>query len=206
MNKKGEVSNTGIVMGLIGGIAFLIIASIIAFTIVGILDGSGIIPQGSYQKVNESDLNGAIVPANTSGFNVAGVTDKRNAKNFVLKSCWSEYNQSNGSAVNLPDSFGGYNVSLTSANCTLSSSGNLSSGTPLTYNFPNVSIWYTYSGDSPEILTASNLTSNLSSGTYEIAEKVPTILLISAVILILGILAVLIEFWRRMRLGGGGSL
>ena len=199
-NKRGQ--SLGIVGGLIFGIASLVIGVIIAFVIVGTLDGSGIIPQSSYNEVNESDLTGALVSANTSGYTVVPDPARRNSDSFVLSACWSEYYQSNGTATTTA-SYGGYNVSLTSANCTLSSAGNLSSGTPLTYNFPNVSASYTFEGDNSQILSAGNLSSNFSEGVDEVADKIPTILLIAAVILILGVLAVLIAVWQRMRMGGG---
>lgn len=202
INKKGE-SNTGLVLGLVFGIASLIIVVMIAFTITGIMGGSSIIPQTNYQLTNESQSSIAtLVNANQSGYNVQGRSLVRNPGAFILTSCYAEYFQSNGTATTVT-TWGGYNRSLTSANCTLSSAGNLSSGTPATYNFPNVSISYTYKGDNAQILTSDNLTSNFSSGAQNISSKIPTILLIAAVILIIGILAVLVGVWYKMRMGGG---
>jgi len=204
MNKKGQ--GVGFVTGLVAGIAFLIIGIIIAFTVVGTLEGSNVIPQSTYSIVNESQIdgNGLLVSANTSAYDVAGVAAKRNSQGFALSVCWSEYYQSNGTATDT-GTYGGYNVSLDmTANCTLSTAGNLSSGTSYaTYNFPNVSVSYTYTGDNPEILAAGNLSSNFSSGVQNISSKVPTILLIAAVILIIAILAVLVAVWQRMKMGGG---
>lgn len=204
MNKKGEGNSLGLVIGLVFGIAALVIGVIIAFVIVGTISGAKIIPQGTYAVTNESDLTGADVYANTSGYNVAGVTAKRNPGSFTLTKCWAEYYLSNGTAT-ASATLGGYNISLTSTNCSISSDGNLS-GQGATYNFPNVSVSYSYVGDSPEILTVDNMTSNFSSGTQNISSKIPTVLLIAAIILILAILAVLVALWQRMRLGGGGNL
>lgn len=200
MKNRGQL-NTGIVTGLVGGVAFLIIGIIIAFVVVGTLEGSKIIPQAAYTATSESDSSGALVGANTSGYNVAGVAAKRNSGSFALTSCYAEYYQSNGTATTTT-SFGGYNWSLGATNCTLSTTGNLSSG-GATYNFPNVSVNYTYVGDGAEILTAGNMTSNFSTGVQSIATKIPTILLIASIVLILAVLAVLVAVWQRIRMGSG---
>lgn len=202
MNTKGQ--STGLVTGLVFGIAALIIGIIIAFTIVGLLEGSNIIPQTTYIATNESGgTEPNIVNANTSGHNVLGVTARRDSGGFSLTSCYAEYYQSNGTAT-ATTTFGGYNWSLGATNCSLSTAGNLSGG-GATYNFPNVSVSYTYKGDNEQILAAGNMTSNFSNGVQNISSKVPTVLLIGAVILILGILAVLIALWQRIR-GGSGQL
>lgn len=201
MDNKGQ--SIGIVAGLVSGIAALIIGIIIAFVIVGTLQGSGIIPQTTYYIVNESQLNGPLVSANSSGFTLNGSLQSGSGS-FVIDAVWSEYNQSNGSAVNIPAGFGNYNVSLLPGNYSLNANGtsNLSSGRPLLYNFPNVSVSYHYTGDNSQNLVAKNLTSNFSSGVQNISSKIPTLLLIAAIILIIGILAVLIGLWQRMRMGG----
>lgn len=200
MNKKGQ--SLGLVVGLIAGVASLIVAIIIAFTIVGVLDGSNIIPQTTYTVVNESDLTGDLASANSTGYSVNG-TKQAGAGSFIVTEVWAEYYQSNGSATETT-SFGGYNVSLDSSNYTLSTSGELKN-TTYNYGFPNVSVTYTYVGDNSQNLVAANLTSNFSSGVSNVSSKIPTILLIAAVILILGVLAILIAMRQRMR-GGGGSL
>jgi hypothetical protein len=204
MNKKGQ--SIGLVIGLIIGVASLIIAIIIAFTIVGTLSGSKIIPQTIYTVTNVSDLNGAVIPANTSGHTLNGTTYP-NAGGYTITAVWANYYQSNGSAgYELIGSFGGgYNTSLTAANYSVSSTGNFSNGTALIYSFPNVSLSYRFNADGTTNLVASNMTSNFSSGVQQISSKIPTVLLIAAIILILGVLAVLIAMWQNMR-GGQGNL
>lgn len=206
MDKKGEQS-IGMVVGLIGGIAFLIIGIIIAFTVVGTINtrgGADLIPQISYSKTNESQLDatGALVYANTSGFSVNG-TKYSFPSGFVLSACWADYNQSNGTQsaiVNVPT---GYNTTLSGTNCSLSTAGNVSA---TTYAFPNISISYTFTADDIENMVAGNLSSNFSSGVQNISSKIPTILLVAAVILIVGVLGILVAIWVRLRLGGQGSL
>jgi len=49
------------------------------------------------------------------------------------------------------------------------------------------------------------LVANLTTGINSVASKVPTILLVAAIVLILGVLALLVGMWQRMRMGGGGT-
>ena len=44
---------------------------------------------------------------------------------------------------------------------------------------------------------------NFSAGVDNVSEQIPTILLIAAIVLILGVLAILVVVWQKMRIGGG---
>ncbi len=44
---------------------------------------------------------------------------------------------------------------------------------------------------------------NFTSGIHNVSSKIPTVLLVAAIVLILGVLAVLVSVWQRMRMGGG---
>jgi hypothetical protein len=48
-----------------------------------------------------------------------------------------------------------------------------------------------------------NLSANFTSGIDKVSAKIPTVLLVSAIVLILGVLAVLVGVWQKMRMGGG---
>ena len=50
---------------------------------------------------------------------------------------------------------------------------------------------------------ASEMSGNFTLGVNEISSKIPTILLVAAIVLIMGVLAVLVGVWQRMRMGGG---
>jgi len=52
-------------------------------------------------------------------------------------------------------------------------------------------------------LAINNLKTNFSHGVNSIATKIPTILLVAAIVLIIGVLAVLVGVWQRMRMSGG---
>ena len=51
-----------------------------------------------------------------------------------------------------------------------------------------------------------NLSANFSEGIDEVSKKIPTVLLVAAIVLILGVLAILVGVWQRMRMGGGTTL
>ena len=57
--------------------------------------------------------------------------------------------------------------------------------------------------DSAEEEAVNNLTANFTSGIDEVSSKIPTVLLVAAIVLILSVLAILVGVWQRMRLGGG---
>jgi len=56
--------------------------------------------------------------------------------------------------------------------------------------------------ESDEDNAVTNLTANFTDGIDRVSEKIPTVLLVAAVVLIIGILAVLVAVWQRMRMGG----
>jgi len=54
----------------------------------------------------------------------------------------------------------------------------------------------------------ARLVSNFTEGVDNVSNKIPTILLVAAIVLILGVLVLLVATWQRMNIGGGtgGSL
>jgi len=59
---------------------------------------------------------------------------------------------------------------------------------------------------SAEANATTLMTGNFTQGVNSVSGKLPTVLLISAIVLILGVLAVLVAVWQRMKMGGGGSI
>jgi len=57
---------------------------------------------------------------------------------------------------------------------------------------------------SAEAAAVNNMSANLTDGVNKVALRIPTVLLIAAIVLILTVLAVLVGVWQRMRMGGGG--
>jgi len=55
---------------------------------------------------------------------------------------------------------------------------------------------------SVENRTVASLSANFSEGIDRVSEKIPTVLLVAAVVLIISVLALLVGVWQRMRMGG----
>ncbi len=56
---------------------------------------------------------------------------------------------------------------------------------------------------SEEDNATDRLSGNFTSGVDNVSSKIPTVLLVAAIVLILGVLALLVATWQRMRIGGG---
>ena len=59
---------------------------------------------------------------------------------------------------------------------------------------------------SAEANSTDDLIGNFTDGVDNVSEKVPTVLLIAAVVLILSILVILWAQYKRMNVGGGGEI
>lgn len=75
-------------------------------------------------------------------------------------------------------------------------------------NYANLTINYTYTIDSGEEKSVDNLEANFTDGIGNISSKIPTILLIVAVVFLFGALVLLVRNAQTMGIGGsgGGSL
>ena len=60
--------------------------------------------------------------------------------------------------------------------------------------------------DSAEDNATDNLAGNFTEGVDNVSSKIPTVLLVAAIVLILAVLAILVGVWQRMRMGGGSTL
>lgn len=60
--------------------------------------------------------------------------------------------------------------------------------------------------DSDEDNATDQMISNFTEGINKVSNKLPTVLLVAAIVLILGVLAILVGIWQRMRLGGGSDI
>lgn len=59
---------------------------------------------------------------------------------------------------------------------------------------------------SAEANATNRLSANFTDGVDNVSGKIPTVLLVAAIVLILGVLALLVGVWQRMRMGGGGGI
>ena len=56
---------------------------------------------------------------------------------------------------------------------------------------------------SVEETAVTSLSQNFTDGVDEVSAKIPTVLLVAAIVLLLGVLAILVGVWQNMRMGGG---
>jgi hypothetical protein len=57
--------------------------------------------------------------------------------------------------------------------------------------------------NSAEDNATDRLAGNFTAGIDNVSGKIPTVLLVAAIVLILGVLVLLVATWQRMRIGGG---
>jgi len=181
LNKKGQTG--GLVTNLIMGVAALVIVVIIAFIIVSTLDNANLLTGGRTTStvVNES----AIInySAGTDTLDVATT----NIASYTITEMWGN-DTTDYRTIPLA------NVSVDTAGVITSIDGTF---------FTDGKISYTYVTKTNEEISVGALSGNLSSGVNNVSSKIPTVLLIAAIVLILGVLAVLVGVWSKMRMGGG---
>ena len=59
---------------------------------------------------------------------------------------------------------------------------------------------------SEEENATKRMSGNFTAGIDKVSSKLPTVLLVAAIVLILGVLAVLVGVWQRMRMGDRTTL
>ena len=60
--------------------------------------------------------------------------------------------------------------------------------------------------NSAEDNSTDRMVANFTSGVDNVSSKIPTVLLVAAIVLILGVLGLLVGIWQKMRMGGGGGI
>ena len=59
--------------------------------------------------------------------------------------------------------------------------------------------------DSAEDNATDRLAGNFTRGIDNVSGKIPTVLLVAAIVLILGVMVLLVATWQRMNIGGMGG-
>lgn len=179
MNKKGQVG--GVVTSLVFGIATLIVGVIVAFVVVA---NVGTVDDTIYTTI----YGGSVVNETVTGLAVAG----DNLAVYTYYGCAATVSAVINASNNVPIlSTDNYTVT----NC------NVSGITDSPFLGYNVKVTYTYTYQATSE-AAENMQGNFTSGIDNISGKVPTVLLIAAIVLILSVLAVLTSVWMKMRSGG----
>ena len=186
------------ITGLVFGIASLVIGVVIALIIVSTLNTADLLENDqltAYSVTNES-FNGVIqgVWLNRTTYTLAN--GNTTTQNFVITEVWNQTDDGAGTAGGVLLA-GNYTVDATT--------GVIQNASTVEYD--NVTVSYTYNyynGESVEEIATGYMSGNLTSGIDNISSKLPTVLLIAAIVLILTVLAVLVGVWQRMRMGGSG--
>ena len=181
-----EEGNTGVVKGLIYGIGGLLIVTIVTLIIVSTMIDSNLLraTEGATITVNNETGTVTSTPYTLANF------DSRN-RNYAISYIM------NGSAVT---------TNIVPANYTFNSAtGVLTNKTAHSYAVVNIT--YTYTLTTEYENSVDNLGGNLTKGISNVSSKLPTILLIGAVILLFGVILLLVRYSQSMGFGGqGGSL
>jgi len=178
------------------GIALL---AYVIVVIMGSLSNSTILPSSSDSAINESDLNGNIAFANSTGYTLSK-TSLDGANSFVITAVWGDGNQSNGSQLAIARTPSGFTALIPAANYSVTSAGVLKNGTSFVY--PNVSASYTYTFNSNAQINTRNILGNTSTGITGFFTSINPIYAILAVLVIILVLVVLV---RVVSTGQGGG-
>jgi len=192
ISKKG-----GVVTNTVYGVGALIVGVIVVLVIVTTLFDAQVLGTAAITNLtvtNESYSGLAQgIWLNRTTYTLASAN--ASTYNFIITQV---YNQTDPSSV-LPAA--NYTVGL--------NTGIIQNGTNAEYDNVTVSYAFYHTGTTPtENATATRMQANFTEGLNNISEKIPTILLVVAVVFLFGALALLISVARRMGLNGemGSSL
>jgi len=182
-SKKGQTG--GLITGLVFGIASLIIGVIIAFVIVNTLVDADLLQDGRTTVTITNETNSWL---NATDYTLDEASATRLLSgSFTLTSIF-------GVEVEV------YNVSIPIVNATVSDAGVIVTADADDYS--NVSYSYTYTLKTETEVSADSLNTNFTEGIDNVSSKIPTVLLVAAIVLILGVLVLLVATWQRMNMGG----
>jgi len=186
MIKNSKAITGGLVTGIIMGIAGFVIAVIIALILTSTVEDANL-------------LDAFRTTATTTGENLTYI----NSTGYQLASIDANYVPGTFNisvAMNMTKSA---RQRIHHNNWTISNTGSVTNATA--EHWANVSITYSSSVYSTEEISTSDMTENFTRGIDHVSSKLPTILLIAAIVLILGVLVLLVAAWQRMRLSSGES-
>jgi len=178
-SKKGGII-TGVIAGIGGLVILIVITLVIISTILNanLLKGTGV----TTVAVEQTALNSSQIVYTLDLFN-------GHNHDFTIVSV----KNANGSLTILPANYTFYSTLGTITNATAT-------------NFDVVNISYTYIKTTNYEDTTTGMAENLTAGIANVSSKLPTILLIAAVVLLLSVLAFLVVKSRQLTSIGGGEV
>jgi hypothetical protein len=175
----------GLVTGIVAGITFLVIAVIIGFTIIQNLYDISEDVETSWATETVINESGAWI--NTTAYTL---NKARTVTGFTSPVIFAMTNTTS-------------NLAIPVGNASVTTAGVVTNATVIWW--PAVKISYTYKYKMGSVST-ENLRGDFSSGINEVSEKIPTILLVVAVVIVLGILVILWQMFKGMGIGAEGQL
>lgn len=179
-------NRSGIVAALIAGVGGLIITALIILVILGTFTNANLLRTTESATTVISEKNFVI---NGSGIKLANFNSSYRSWTIIT-------------VVNATNTTGNYIIA--SPNYTLTTSGRLINNTAVLWNAANVTYSYVKPTNYEETVTGAN--NGFIAGLNNISEKLPTILLISAVILLFGVIVLLYRQYQGMGIGNNGGL
>lgn len=180
-----EESKLGLVGSIVAGVGALVLVVIITFIVVSTMDNANLLRSTATTSTKTNEVG----YLNQTGYTLVGF-DGLNRSLAVVQ----VVNYTNGTVIA---------ASKYSFN---SGTGIITNATTTTWD--NVTINYTYISPTTYEDSTDRMTGNFTSGVGNVSSKVPTVLLIAAVVLLFGVIVYLVRQSQAMGIGGtkGGSL
>jgi len=180
-----QTKKAGTVSDIIGGSGGLIIIVIITLVVVSTLLGSNLLGNDLTRTISVANETGYC---NDTGYTLTRVNSSNSAYTIV-------------ELLNATD-----DAAFAVGNCTVNAAGLVKNASSVSFNDAKFSYTFTNAYDNKYEDTATNMGGNLTGGIDNVSAKIPTILLIAAVVLLFGVLIILVQRAKQMTLGGDSSL
>jgi len=188
--KKG-----GVVGDIISGTGGLILLTVIVLIIVSTLLATDLFSTSAtsfHAVINETDTDSGLF-VNETGIALT----RANASNsgYAITAVWNATD----------DGVGYFNLSIPTTNITVSATGVVTNATVFDWTNVSLSYTFTYSVDNKYKVSTDNMGTNFTKGLDNVSTKIPTILLIAAVVLLFGVIVLLVKQAGAMGIGEGGA-
>lgn len=188
-NKKGQLAGTLGLFIIVSAVLILLVLLLFTFNT---LDESFESTKIARSATNESDSGGSIAFLNQTGYTVVAEGYTGDPRDFVITAVWGDGNQSGGYQANISNTPTGYTSLIAAGNYSINSTTGIVRNAS-SYNFPNVSISYTFNNNSASQAATETATTSASNA-------VPLVGILFVVIAIGAVISILVgSFLRRKR-------
>lgn len=185
-----EQKKGGIMTNLVAGVGGLIVVTLVIFVVVTTLLDANLFED---KVTNNVTINNEKGWGNSTGYFLGGtlgdINSSRSSYNITAAANWSDGLQINNPITNFTVHSNG-----TVINASEASWGNV------TFNYS-----FTWTVSSDEQVVGDDMSLNFTEGVQNVSEKIPTILLIAAVVLLFGVIVLLVRQSNAMGVGTGAS-